>query len=146
MANNTAIQIGLGVVLVGAVAAFILWPTSDGEAEGVLEYAYVEEVVSQPELYADREFKVHGIVLPGTVRQKKNTSGDYRFEIEHQGERLKVHYTDMVPDTFAEGGEVVLTGRLNEAGDTVESSEMSAKCPSKYEEEPGGGMGAGPQS
>lgn len=146
MANNTAIQIGLGVVLVGAVATFILWPGSgeDGQAEGVLEYAYVEEVVANPEVYADREFKVHGVVVPGTVRQKKNDSGDYRFEIEHEGKRLKVHYTDMVPDTFAEGGEVVLTGRLNDAGDTVESAEMSAKCPSKYEEEPGA-MG-GPQS
>ncbi len=144
MANNTAIQIGLGVVLVGAVATFIFWPASGQDAaEGVLEYAYVEEVVEKPELYADREFKVHGVVVPGTVRQKKNASGDYRFEIEHGGERLKVHYTDMVPDTFAEGGEVVLTGRLNAAGDTVESSEMSAKCPSKYEDEPGASV---PQS
>ena len=148
MASNTAVQIGLGVVLVGAIGAFIFWPTSgqDGQAEGVLEYAYVEEVVDNPALYEDREFKVHGVVVPGTVRQKKNASGDYRFEIEHEGKRLKVHYTDMVPDTFAEGGEVVLTGRLNEAGDTVESSEMSAKCPSKYEEEPGATPMGGAQS
>lgn len=138
MANNTAIQIGLGVVLAGAVVTFIFWPAAgENAAEGVLEYAYVEEVVENPALYADREFKVHGVVVPGTVRQKKNDSGDYRFEIEHEGKRLKVHYTDMVPDTFAEGGEVVLTGRLNDEGDTVESSEMSAKCPSKYDEEPG---------
>jgi cytochrome c-type biogenesis protein CcmE len=123
----------VGVTLLGAIAFLTLGPS--GETEGVLEYVYVDEVVGRTTEFAAREFKVHGVVVEGSVRQKKNESGDYMFEIEHEGKRLKVHYTDMVPDTFAEGGEVVLTGHLNVAGDTVESSEMSAKCPSKYEEE-----------
>ena len=36
-------------------------------------------------------------------------------------------------DTFAEGGEVVLTGTLQDG--RFESDEMAAKCPSKYEEQ-----------
>jgi len=48
-----------------------------------------------------------------------------------------VHFTNIPPDTFQEEGEVVLTGKLNAEG-VFESDEMSAKCPSKYEEEAGG--------
>jgi cytochrome c-type biogenesis protein CcmE len=59
------------------------------------------------------------------------------FEIEHEGKRLKVHFTDMVPDTFQEGSPVELVGRLNADGDTIESDQMTAKCPSKYEEQLG---------
>ena len=136
MAMNSTTQIVLGAALFASVGFLVFW-SGGGAQEGVLEYVYVDKVVEDPTSFQGRTFKVHGIVVEGTVRQKKNTSGDYTFEIEHEGERLKVHYTDMVPDTFAEGGEVVLTGRLSQDGETVESSEMSAKCPSKYEEEPG---------
>lgn len=133
MSNQYMTQLFVGAALAGAIAFLVLGPS--GETEGVLEYVYVDQVVDRISEFGDREFKVHGVVVAGSVKQKKNSSGDYLFEIEHEGKRLKVHYMDMVPDTFAEGGEVVLTGRLNSAGDTVESSEMSAKCPSKYEEE-----------
>ena len=50
---------------------------------------------------------------------------------------LKVIYDDMLPDTFAEGGEVVLTGELEPSATVFRASEMTAKCPSKYEEQPG---------
>ena len=78
---------------------------------------------------------MHGTVVDGSISKKKGTTGDYRFIIESQGERLAVHFTNIPPDTFQEGGEVVLTGRLTEGGKLFESDEMSAKCPSKYEEE-----------
>ncbi len=138
----SAATIILPLLLLGGIGLLVFLPGGDEQETGIMEYVYVNKVVEDPAAFAGREFKVHGRVVPGTIRQKKNSSGDYRFEIEYEGERLKVHFTDMVPDTFAEGGEVVLTGRLNEAGDTVESSVMSAKCPSKYEEENGAMGGA----
>lgn len=131
MALSTKAQIGIGGTVVAAVLALILFSPDDG----VLEYAYVDAVVANPGDYSDREFKVHGNVVEGSLRQAKN--GDYHFVIEYKGERLKVIYDDLLPDTFAEGGEVVMTGRLDADGTTLRSSEMTAKCPSKYEEEPG---------
>ena len=83
--------------------------------------------------YTGRQIKVHGVVVGGTVKQKKGGAGDYTFEIEKDGRRLPVHFTNMVPDTFQEGGEVVLTGEL--VNGRFESEEMAAKCPSKYEEQ-----------
>ena len=131
MALSTGTQIGIGIAVIGAVA-YLVFSSPD---EGVLEYVYVDAVVSDPANFDGREFKVHGNVVEGSLRQADN--GDYHFVVEYKGERLKVVYDEFLPDTFMEGGEVVLTGRLDEGGATLRSSEMSAKCPSKYEEEPG---------
>jgi cytochrome c-type biogenesis protein CcmE len=131
MALNTATKIGIGVIIAGALGFIVV---SD-PGEGVLEYVYVDKVVASPAKYEGRTIKVHGTVVEGTVAKKKGSTGDYRFVIENEGQRLAVHFTDIPPDTFQEGGEVVLTGRLTESGSVFESSEMSAKCPSKYEEE-----------
>lgn len=132
MALPFATKAVLGLAVAGAIAYLVV---SD-EGEGVLEYVYADKVVQSPNEYTGRTIKVHGTVVPGTIRQKVGSSGDYTFEIESEGERMAVHFTNMVPDTFAEGGEVVLTGQLATAGGTFESDEMAAKCPSKYEEEP----------
>jgi cytochrome c-type biogenesis protein CcmE len=131
MALPLATKVVLGTALAGALAYLTLSDTG----EGILEYVYVEKVVASPQQYAGRTIKVHGVVVEGTIQQKKGTTGDYRFVVEHEGKRLAVHYTNLVPDTFQEGGEVVLTGQLTEGGQLFESDEMSAKCPSKYEEE-----------
>lgn len=131
MALSKGTQIGIGAVVIGAVA-FLIFSSPD---EGVLEYVYVDKVVSAPEDFADREFKVHGNVVEGTLTQDADDA--YHFVIEFKGERLEVVYDSLLPDTFVEGGEVVLTGRLDPETMVVRSSEMTAKCPSKYEEEPG---------
>ncbi len=140
MALSLGSKLVLGLALAGSAAYLV----ASDPGEGVLEYLYVEQVVGRPDAYAGRTIKVHGTVVPGTIEQKRGSSGDYRFVIEHGGERLRVHFTNLVPDTFQEGGEVILTGTLAPDGSVFESEEMTAKCPSKYEEEqgvvlPGGG-------
>lgn len=130
MALPVSSKVFIGLFVGGAV--FYLVSTSSGE--GVLDYIFVDKVVDNPAMYSGRMIKVHGTVVPGTVKQKKGEAGDYTFDIEREGRRLAVHYTSMVPDTFAEGGEVILTGELQDG--RFESEEMAAKCPSKYEERP----------
>ena len=128
MALSTTTHMTLAGLLAVAIGGLVYFDSG----EGVLEYVYANEVTAAPERFADREFRVHGLVVEGSVKQKKGAGGDYTFEITYAGQRLPVHYADMVPDTFAEGGEVVLTGTLD--GTRFEATEMSAKCPSKYEE------------
>jgi cytochrome c-type biogenesis protein CcmE len=132
MALTKGTQIGIGAAILGAVAFLVL----SAPDEGVLEYVYVDKVVDAPQDFVGRDFKVHGIVVEGSLRQDQD-DGEYHFVIEFKGKRLDVVYDDMLVDTFAEGGEVVLTGRLENGGSTLRSSEMTAKCPSKYEEERG---------
>ncbi|PRP98321.1 cytochrome c-type biogenesis protein CcmE [Enhygromyxa salina] len=132
MALSKGTQIGIGAVVIGAVA-FLVFSSPD---EGVLEYVYADTVVEAPEDFVDREFKVHGNVVEGTLSQDDDDD-TYHFVIEFKGKRLKVVYDNLLPDTFVEGGEVVLTGHLDPDSMVIRSSEMTAKCPSKYEEEPG---------
>jgi cytochrome c-type biogenesis protein CcmE len=126
--RTTKILIG---VVVGAAVGYLVTSSS---GEGVLEYIFVDKVVDNQAYYVGRTIKVHGTVVGGTVRQKIGAAGDYTFEIEREGKRMPVHFTNMVPDTFQEGGEVILTGELKDG--RFESDEMAAKCPSKYEENP----------
>lgn len=132
MALNIGTQIGIGLAVTGAVA-FLVFSSPD---EGVLEYVYADAVVAEPGNFEGREFKVHGNVVEGTLVQDQSDDS-YHFVIEYKGDRLSVVYDSFLPDTFVEGGEVVLTGRLDPDSMIIRSSEMSAKCPSKYEEEPG---------
>ena len=132
MALPTSSKIGLAVVVAGALSYLVLSDTG----EGVLEYMYVEQLMQTPAKYEGRTIKVHGNVVEGSVKQKRDSTGDYVFAVTHGGETLQVHYTNLLPDTFAEGGEVILTGQFDPAagdGGRFESDEMSAKCPSKYE-------------
>src|SRR5690242_3449863 len=108
MALSTVTQFTIG----GIVAAAITFLVVSSPDEGVLEYVYVDKVVDAPQDFVDREFKVHGNVVEGTLRQGEDDT--YYFVIDFKGRRLKVAYDDLLPDTFAEGGEVVLTGRLDE--------------------------------
>ena len=129
MALPVTTQILIGLVIVGAGVYMI----SAGGSEGVLEYVYVDKFVDNQAQYVGRTVKVHGVVVPGTVQQRVGAAGDYTFEVEYDGRRMPVHFTNMVPDTFAEGGEVILTGEYKDG--RFESEEMAAKCPSKYEEQ-----------
>ena len=131
MALSMATKAGLGIVIAGAIAFLVLSDTG----EGVLEYVHAEKVVQSPDRYEGRTIKVFGNVVKGSIKKAKGSTGDYRFTIENEGERLDVHYTNIPPDTFQEEGEVVLTGHLQNG--VFESDDMSAKCPSKYEEQQG---------
>jgi len=46
---------------------------------------------------------------------------------------LKVHYEGAIPDVFTEGREVVVEGPRRADG-VLAATEVTAKCPSKYEE------------
>ena len=131
MALSTTTKIGLGVVVAGAIGLLVALDPG----EGLLEYAHVDEVMQNVDHYEGRTFKIYGKVVPGSIKAKKGATGDYHFVIENKGERLAVHFTNIPPDTFQDEAEVIMTGKLNAAGDTFESEEMSAKCPSKYEEQ-----------
>lgn len=131
MALPVGTKVGIGVVLAAALGYLVMSDTG----EGVLEYMYVDQLMGDVAKYENRTLKVHGLVAAGSIQRKKGTTGDLKFVVEYNGQRLPVHYTNIPPDTFQEEGEVVLTGRLVDG--VFESDEMSAKCPSKYEEEAG---------
>jgi cytochrome c-type biogenesis protein CcmE len=120
------------VVLTAAFGG-LLWGTL---AEGTEYYMHVEEVMADPEEWQGKALQVHGWVVVGTRMRKPDTL-DYRFDVESNGHVISAQYTGIVPDTFQDGSEVVVSGHLNPDGTfNVKPNGVMAKCPSKYEAKP----------
>ena len=78
--------------------------------------------------------KVGGRVVPGSVKFDARTL-DLRFtvvDIASGRTTFPVYHNGPLPDTFEEGRDVVVEGKLNEAG-TFEATKVLTKCGSRYE-------------
>ena len=126
--SHKATKIG-ATVLVLAVAFGALLYASLGEA--LQQYKYVDEVMAAPQQWEGKPLKLHGYVVANSIGRKRDTV-EYRFDIQRNGRTVRAFYTGTPPDQFKDDAEVVLTGVLK--GDEFHSTEMTAKCPSKYEE------------
>jgi cytochrome c-type biogenesis protein CcmE len=130
--SNKAAKIGLsGVVL--ATAFGVLLYSSLGES--LQYYKYVDEVMAEPAAWHGKNLQVHGIVVPDSIARKPD-SLEWRFDLQRNGKVLRAYYTGIVPDTFKAESEVVLTGTMDDKG--FHATEMTAKCPSKYDAAPAG--------
>jgi cytochrome c-type biogenesis protein CcmE len=122
----------IGVTSLVLLTAFgVLMYTTLGES--MQYYKYVDEVTAEPDAWKDKNLQVHGNVGPGSIGRKQD-SLEWRFDIQRNGQKMTAYYTGIVPDTFKADSEVVLTGRLTSQG--FMATEMTAKCPSKYEAAP----------
>jgi cytochrome c-type biogenesis protein CcmE len=105
-------------------------------------YKHVDEVMSAPAAWQGKRLQLHGYV---TGIERKRSSLEYRFKVQSNGSVVQASYTGVVPDTFKEGSEVVLKGRLQDGQFAVDRGGVMAKCPSKYEPSkgtlPAGGAG-----
>jgi cytochrome c-type biogenesis protein CcmE len=126
------VKIGLTVVVLGA--AFVMLFRSS-LAEGTSYYKHVDEVMATPEAWYGKNLKLHGFVAKDSIRRKRE-SLDYRFTVESKGRTVQATYSGVVPDTFKDDAEVVLTGKLGPQGFEVEPNGVMAKCPSKYDASP----------
>ena len=116
------------IVLAGALAGLMYSTLS----EGTEYYKHVDEVMIDPAAWHGKRLQLHGFVVDKSIMVKPDTL-EYRFEIHSNGKVVPARYTGVVPDTFKDGSEVVLKGRLGPEGFIVERNGVMAKCPSKYE-------------
>ena len=128
--SHKAAKIGVTSLVLLTAFGVLLYTTL---GESMQYYKYVDEVVTQPETWKDKNLQVHGNVVPGSIGRKKD-SLEWRFDIQRNGQKMTAFYTGLTPDTFKDNSEVVLTGRLTPEG--FKATEMTAKCPSKYEAAP----------
>ena len=137
-AMSARAKIGLTVaVVLGAVGYMILTTVSSG---GALEYfKHVEEVTREPGRWQGQRLQVHGNVVAGSIL-KRDGSLDFRFALFRQGQWLEVTYSGLVPDSFKDCAELVVTGTLTGPG-RFAAEEISAKCPSRYDGKRSGGCG-----
>src|SRR5258708_28065371 len=130
------IKIGLtAFVLVGAFAT-MLWSTL---REGAEYYKNVDEVMVNEQVLHDKQLQMHGYVVPNSILVKKSTL-EYKFRVQNNPARapqaggvIDVTYKGILPDTFKDGAEVVLKGKLTPARFHTRPHGGLAQGPSKYE-------------
>lgn len=120
------IKIGATVLVIGLALVGLMYSTL---SEGTEYYKHVDEVMKDPTAWQGKRLQLHGFVAD--LRQRPD-SLDYKFQVENNGKVITARYTGVVPDTFKNGAEVVLKGRLDGDGFDVEPNGVMAKCPSKY--------------
>src|SRR5689334_4486615 len=102
------IKIGITVaVLVGAFAGLLYTTLQDGTEY----YKHVDEVMTNPTAWEGKPMQLHGFVVPGSILRKPD-SFEYRFKLQNNGSVVSASYEGIVPDTFKDESEVVLSGRL----------------------------------
>ncbi len=93
-------------------------------------YLSVSEFVQAPD-QEDGGFRVNGKVVDGSI-ERMPTGQDVKFVMTDGAAALAVQYHGIVPDTFVDGADVVVEGRLQQDGEFLAHT-LLAKCPSKYE-------------
>lgn len=126
-------RIALTAVVLLTAFGGLLWYSLQQDAA---YYKHVDEVMVSPDQWKGKSLQLHGFVAKGSWGQKPNTL-EYEFKVENKGSVVHAYYTGVLPDTFKEEAEVVLKGRLTDAGHfQVAPNGVMAKCPSKYEQAP----------
>lgn len=132
MKPRTKFLIGGGLVL--ATAGYLM---ASSISETGMYYLTPTELGTK--LRADPT--LHGVgvklgarVVPGTI--KRDAGGrEYAFTVTDGARNVNVVYRGIAPDTFTDGVDVVLEGRMGTDG-TFRATTLLAKCASRYENAP----------
>lgn len=116
------------MLLLVVVGGFYL--VVDSMMEGGAYFFTVDQAVASP-LAKTKMIRVKGIVALGSWKAKEGSS-IHDFTVQGEDAEMQIHFEGPIPDVFREGAEVVATGKL-ESG-VLMATEVTAKCPSKYEE------------
>ena len=129
--TKKTLRVVLSVLIVGGTLSVLLARSVREDAQF---YKHVDEVMAAPQAWYNRKLQVHGFVVDKSIFVNRATL-DYKFTVKNADKTLDVTYNGVVPDGFKDSAEVVLTGKLTPAGFVVDPGGVSAKCPSKYEEQ-----------
>jgi cytochrome c-type biogenesis protein CcmE len=123
--SKKATRAVFSAVVIGGALTMLLYTTV---SQGAAYYKHVDEVMVEPEAWYGKSLQLHGHAEGIQVRPD---TLEYRFQVTAGDYIVQASYTGIVPDTFQDGSEVVLDGRLTPNG--FEATRVMAKCPSKYE-------------
>ncbi len=117
-----------GMVLIASVGYLAV----AGVKSGWVYYLHVDDFV-QDTAYQDRRVRLFGLVDQENV-DVAPAMLTAKFDLHGESNRVSVHYQGVVPDTFKPGGEVMVEGKLDEAG-VFQADTLMTKCASKYQSE-----------
>jgi cytochrome c-type biogenesis protein CcmE len=117
----------VGLALGGIVLAATL--TLSAMKENMMFFIAVSDVVAG-EYPADRNFRVGGLVVDGSVHREPG-SLEMQFRVTDLRCELPIRYTGVLPDLFREGQGMVAHGHIGASGD-FEADTILAKHDENY--------------
>ncbi|MGE0548077.1 MAG: cytochrome c maturation protein CcmE [Kofleriaceae bacterium] len=149
MQSNRIAKIALTAAVV-LVAGFVV-PSCTATSDN---YRMVDQLIVEGNLakWEGKAMRVHGFVVPGSIKEQIIDQETVRtFVLQKAGKKIRVFNRGPKPDTFKDEADVVATGSIVPSvklastattlgvtidpamGHVVDATELSAKCPSKYE-------------
>jgi cytochrome c-type biogenesis protein CcmE len=124
----------------GIIVATLLALAYVGYTQSKTYYHTISELPTLSGSTLHQRMRVSGNVRAGTIARR---DGHTNFVLEEQGRVLAVSYVgnDPLPDTFKDGAQALVEGRLTPDGSFV-AEQVQAKCASKYEAAPVGAPAA----
>jgi len=121
-------------LLVVAIIGTLAWLAAGGINETKTYYKEIKEVQAMGQKAQDSRLRVGGDVVPGSIIREGK---EVRFTIRQEDLKLNVVYggIDPLPDTFKDGSQALVDGKLRSDG-VFQASKIQAKCASKYEAKP----------
>jgi cytochrome c-type biogenesis protein CcmE len=120
----------LGIIAVGLAALGLATFLVLNALEGNLSYFFSPSEIAQGKAPRDHLFRLGGLVETGSLQRAE---GDLtvNFVVTDNAQRIKVAYTGILPDLFAEGQGVIAQGRLG-ADNVFVAEEVLAKHDENY--------------
>lgn len=130
MKKQTKFGIGAGIILL--TLGWLAW---SGVSESKTYYHTLAELSTLHGADLHHRIRVGGDVQAGSIHR---LSGRVDFVLQGEGKTLPVSYvgSDPLPDTFVDGSQALIEGRVMPDGRFV-AEQVQAKCASKYEAAPG---------
>jgi len=120
-------MLAVGLAAVGIIIAAGL--TLRAFQDNMMFFVDISDV-ARGDYPADRNFRVGGLVMEGSVRRDPGEL-EVRFDITDLNKQLTVAYNGILPDLFREGQGVIAHGRLGDDG-TFIADEVLAKHDENY--------------
>ena len=124
----------IGGALVLGSAGFLMASSIDQTAQYYLTPTELAAKVSSNPRFVNTGVKVGARVVSGTI--VRDPAGRFlTFRMTDGAQEYHVAYRGITPDTFTDGVDVVVEGRLAANG-TFQATTLLAKCASRYENAP----------
>ena len=119
------------VLLIGIAVSYLMY---QGVSDTGVYYRTVQEVVTNKGEFYDRNIRISGKVVEGTIdyNQKDLVLHFSICDLEDDTKTMKAVFNGVVPDAFQDGAEVILEGSYIPNDNTFNAVTLLAKCPSKY--------------
>ena len=122
-----------GLVILGTASYLMASSIKDTAVYYLTPGELSAKTVADPTFY-DTGVKVGARVVPGSIKRAQG-GRETSFSMTDGAKTYNVVYRGITPDTFTDGVDVVVEGRLGRDG-TFRATTLLAKCASRYENAP----------